>query len=566
MSKNIRSHYLFTCLQVLFVLAWMFVLRNTSSYFINYVICGMLAVVSMMNHQVRAMKTSYLFILFSLLFSLVVLLCNYDLFTYSLRSLVKLFLVLSGGYIVGRNILCLLFVTKPQQATIRKSTRTEIFVFLIPFLLYSGIYLLYLFFTAYPGYLTPDSISQVLQTQTGVYSNHHPFWHTIIIKWILDAGVACFGNLNDAVGLYSVLQILFLTSAVSFSLMTLYQAGIKKRYLVLCGLPFAVLPYHFAYSVTMWKDIVFGAAALWMVTFLFRELHKIGKMNWNQFFLFVVTLAFCLWRSNAWIAMVVSVVFFFVYLRKEEKTLPFLLLAAVCFAWVLKGPVLNAFNVIQPDFAESLSIPIQQISRVIVESGDLTKEEYELIDKVIDINEVYELYTPHVSDPMKDEVRGKNPNYLEEHKLEYLLLWAKAGLKNPEAYIKAWIDQTKGYLNSGYEYWIYLDYVFENDLGIEKIPQENIIQKCFSVVFNLIQSSTFYLPFISIGLWGWVICAFAVVLFSQKRRETILYIPFLLIICTLLIATPVFSEFRYAYSIFTTLPFLSVIGLFKFDE
>ncbi|MBQ4344196.1 MAG: hypothetical protein IJC38_09960 [Erysipelotrichaceae bacterium] len=246
----------------------------------------------MINFQVRTMKTSFLFVLFSLIFSSIVLLCNYELFTYSLPALIKLFLGLSGGYIVCRNILCLLSVMNFRQVAIRKRTEKGIVVFLIPFLLFSSIYLLYLFFNAYPGYLTPDSISQVLQTQTGVYSNHHPFWHTIIIKLIFEIGVACFGNLNDAVGFYSVLQILFLFSAVSFSLMTLYQAGIKKRYLFLCGLPFAILPYHIAYSVTMWKDIVFGAATLWLVTFLFRELHKIGKMSRNHFFLFLFALAF----------------------------------------------------------------------------------------------------------------------------------------------------------------------------------------------------------------------------------------------------------------------------------
>lgn len=74
--------------------------------------------------------------------------------------------------------------------------------------------------------------------------------------------------------------------------------------------------------------------------------------------------------------MVVSVMFFFFYLGKEEKTLPLLVLAAVCFAWMFKSPILSALNVAQPDFVESLSIPIQQISRVIVESGELTKDEY----------------------------------------------------------------------------------------------------------------------------------------------------------------------------------------------
>lgn len=39
-------------------------------------------------------------------------------------------------------------------------------------------------------------------------------------------------------------------------------------------------------------------------------------------------------------------------------------------------------------------------------------------------------------------------------------------------------------------------------------------------------------------------------------------IPFLALIFSLMIATPVFAEFRYAYAIFCGIPFIVVIAIF----
>ena len=46
---------------------------------------------------------------------------------------------------------------------------------------------------------------------------------------------------------------------------------------------------------------------------------------------------------------------------------------------------------------------------------------------------------------------------------------------------------------------------------------------------------------------------------KRNKNYLMAYIPLLAIWATLLIATPVYSEFRYIYCLFTTLPVLSVI-------
>lgn len=103
------------------------------------------------------------------------------------------------------------------------------------------------------------------------------------------------------------------------------------------------------------------------------------------------------------------------FLEKEpesDRTSGGFLLAAV----VVKYPVMNGCRVTPPDFVESLCIPIQQISYVLANDRELSLEQLELIDAVIDRNYVKNLYNPEFADNMKELVRAGHPEYLEAHK------------------------------------------------------------------------------------------------------------------------------------------------------
>ncbi len=558
--------------QLLLLMAWPLLLTETESYFAIYVICSIAAAVAfVLNRSNTAAESKLVYavtVAFSCLFSLLVLLANYPVFFPIRENLFETVTAFLGGVVVAENVLLLLYRRLPETSVQKRCAspwRTAI-AFLVPFGIFSAICLLYLFFSAYPGLLTNDSMTQIRQSLNGITSNHHPFWHTVLIKGILAIGVRLFGNVTDAVALYSVCQVLFFAAAVAFSLMTLYQAGVKKRTIVLCGLPFAVLPYHIVYSVTMWKDVVLAVATLFFVAFFFRTLKGIGNKVVNAVFLFVFTVLFCVWRSNAWLAMVASVVLFFLYLRKRHIKSVVLILAAVVVAWVMRSPVISAMGVQQPDFVESLSIPVQQIARVIVDGGDISDEDYKMLDRIMDVEEVKSLYLHFISDPIKDEIRSKDQAYLVENKMEFLKLWIRVGVHNPSSYVKAWVNQTRGYYNSGYAYWIFPDGQDNADLGVEKQPLDNPINTAFERAIATMKSHVLAKPFISIGFCVWALTALGVVLFLRRREEVVLTIPLLIAVATLLVATPVFSEFRYVYFMFVTLPFLATVGVHKFED
>ena len=68
--------------------------------------------------------------------------------------------------------------------------------------------------------------------------------------------------------------------------------------------------------------------------------------------------------------------------------------------------------------------------------------------------------------------------------------------------------------------------------------------------------------FTSIGLFVWILfLLLAVSIFSGNRTATISTVPIFAIILSLLISSPVFSEFRYMYAMFCSLPIIIAITL-----
>ena len=80
--------------------------------------------------------------------------------------------------------------------------------------------------------------------------------------------------------------------------------------------------------------------------------------------------------------------------------------AILAVAVIIKYPVMNKAGVIQPDFIESLSIPTQQIAAVICNDRTLTDEQLSLIENVVDLTYIKELYNPIFADNMKELVRS----------------------------------------------------------------------------------------------------------------------------------------------------------------
>ena len=569
-------------IQLGLIMMWVSHLKDTQSYFSVYALCSILAVICFCDNARHSRRQTTagtaLGITIAALLSLAVTLGNYEIFqrlrnvndisqgTNLFLNVYETIVTYAGGIVVFYQIFLYLascFPAVSEESALTSGEHPKL-VYLASFVGFLSIYLIYLFFVVYPGSVTSDSMWQILQVHTGNYNNHHPYWHTRLIGLFLNIGYWMFRDSNAAAATFNVFQCLLMAACFAYAVVTLYQYRVPKIWMLLPVLSFAVLPNHITYSSTVWKDVPFGLAVLTLVVAMFRIMRNVGKSRMANFvILFLSGIGTCILRSNGWYAMLAAFVMLILFFRKRCRELLVPWSACLVLGWFLMGPALSAQGVSQVNFIEGLSVPLQQIARVIVNGGELTQEEIQLIDTVIDIEAVPEIYTEECVDPLKDAIKAKNYPFLQEHKGEFLKIWFDIGTRYPWEYVEAWVEETKGYWNGGYDYYIYAQYVSENDFGMYMVVQNNLIHDLVKAYFTLTRETVMFEPFQSVGLHVWILSMLCFLNLLHNRKEFLLTVPVLAVVFTLWLTTPVFCEFRYAYCVFTTIPFLVPVSLHR---
>lgn len=408
--------------------------------------------------------------------------------------------------------------------------------------------------------MTPDSLNQFEQVLGLIpYSNHHPWMHTLLIKLIYTIGFRLTGSMLIALSLYTLFQMCVLAGSVWYFISTLRLFRVKPKICLLITLFYALIPYHAVFSVTIWKDILFAAALLCFSCSMLRFLLK-KSLPILHLIIFVLTgLMLCLFRSNGWYAFLLCFPLLLLYFRKKKKTVYPVVFTIFMLSVLIKWPLMNALHVTQPDLVESLSIPIQQVAAVLCNDRALTDEELELIENVVDLTYIKDLYVPFFADNMKELVRAGHPEYLEDHKQEFLKLWAALGLRYPGDYLTAYIRQTYGYWYPDSFYLVAeAEGVSATSLGVSHTPliRGPLVIKLKEISIKLGSMIPLYGTLWSMGVICWVLifsigCAFV----RKELPKLILYLPSTALLLTVLIATPVATEFRYVYFMVFSFPF-----------
>ena len=553
----------------LLAFAWLTILSPlsaTDTYYSVYLLCGLAGMLCMWeqfrNPRECPQGHKKWLLGFSALFSLAVVLGNYELFEplSVLENLLDWVLCLAGGVCVGYPILLWVDTRIPRQTRISRREHPGR-VFCGTFV--AAVDLAYLFFARYPGVLTTDSLT-TLQQLLGdeAYNNMMPFWHTMTVKVFVELGLLIFGDINAAVALFHCAQILFLAACFGYAVKTMYEIGLPRWALAAVFLLFAVQPYNIAYSVTLWKDIPFAGAVLLFITALYRILKSVGSRNYGPLILGAAGMS--LWRTNGLLAFGVTFLVLALLLRKSQPRLLKVMLGVLVVCWFLMYPFLTLLGIGQTHFVEVLSIPLQQIARVITQGRTLTPEQTDLLGQILILDRVAQVYDPLTVDPIKYEAfQYGNQEYFLNHPWEYGKLYLQLGLTYPADYLKAWIDETKGYWNGGYFYWIYTQGIHENVYGLVASYGSNPIANLYAALFRYVEKLEILQPFTSIGLQVWAIVSCTLVNALKKRRELLLGIPLVVLAAGLWIGTPVYAEFRYAYPFFLAAPFLIAVTVWE---
>lgn len=280
---------------------------------------------------------------------------------------------------------------------------------------------------------------------------------------------------------------------------------------------------------------------------------KITIRNVIVFTLFIIMMLFM--RNNGIYVFIVMIPFIILIGKKNRIKKVIYCILIVSLYLVVKGPIFNQLGVTRGLASESLSVPIQQISRVVASNKKIDSDDYKFLSKFYDVEKAKTEYNPVLSDKMKGSIDN---SVWKNDKIKFLSIWSKYLFKYPNIYFEAYFTQTLGYWYPDLEVWSTGGEgasFFEKEYHTQPIINNGTVKK----IINLSKSKG--IPFVEI-IWSIGMNIFIAVLslflltYKFGKKYILPYTPLIGLWMTMMIASPVYAEVRYVYAFFVLMPFM----------
>lgn len=461
---------------------------------------------------------------------------------------------------------CVLTAASSYLFPAGKGKKPNVIFWAVCFLLISLFWIPY-FFIYFPGSLSPDSVACVSRAVgRASLSNQQPVLYILLMRPFLYWGLGQ-GNINTGVAAFLLFQLVAMAAAFAYGLYWLRKKGCPLGVTAAILLYFILDPVFGMYAVTMWKDILFGGLMLLYILDIYdivesrgEKLRSIRGLLW----FLALSLLISFMRNNGYYIAAVMAVVFCIYYRKSFKRLAPAFLAFLIVVPVVQGPVYRLCGVSSSPFAESLAIPLQQIGRTVAEDGTVTPEQKEYLDHLLPMDEMKKAYNPLNTNDIKFH-KDFNNRFLETHKLGFFETWAGMMGPNGKEYIRAFLMQTVGYWHVGTNNWVLYNGIgegynaqehglYSTDLLSGAVGRD--LKQTVTDKYKKLGTVPVVSDVLNIGFLFWTVVLCAAALAARGKKRYILFLlPLFLLWATLLIATPVYCEFRYMFPFAVAMPF-----------
>lgn len=426
--------------------------------------------------------------------------------------------------------------------------------------IYSGIVFMCcvpMFLLNIPGIMTPDSLSQYRQIMgEEILKNHHPWIHTLTMGAFIRTGMLFTANPYVSISIYTVFQMIMVSLCIGYSIECMYEMGVSRGFRILSLLAFILYPYNLLYSVTLWKDVLFSMATLIFTVTIIRISDKWAL---RDKIIFVISgLAMCLYRHNGYYAYVLTLLCLFIINRKRIKNYMIYGIAVWIMVLIINGPLARAAGVVQPSFAFGMTMPIQQMGCVVANGGNISDAQREFLNSINDISVMANMYEPECEDPLLDWATQKDEYYLDSHKGEFISTWIGMGVHNPGLYIRAFIDQSRGYWSPmAPQQTVFFGITEGNSSGLESRPviRGPVLIKLNELLFKLHTMIPVYGILYSCGCCFWImLMAAATIIYKEDYCKLQAFLPVFFVTLSVIAAAPLVADLRYAYQLVIAIP------------
>ena len=452
--------------------------------------------------------------------------------------------------------------------------------FLFPF---AVIFLLWLPYAVlkYPGGIDFDSYYQLLEP-LGLFplTNHWPVASSTFFAGCYLLGKTLFGSNNAGLFTIVVLQALFCAACMARSLKAMHRLRLNNGLLVLTLAAYSLATIFSRYTTSMGKDCLFACALLLCLSLLAELLLGAYPASPGSLVrLAAACLLLGVLRSNGphLLLALLMVLVPVALLRRRKAGGPLMgrVIAAVgaafCLCLCYLNLLLPALGIPGTSTGEALSLPLMQTARYVKYCPeDVTEEERQIIDQVVDYDQLPEAYREHLGDYVKGLYRGDGKALAR-----YFTVWLRQGLRHPEVYFSATFNNVYGYFYPGARetsMGIYMQYDPVSDAPVQlfSLPEEAAARRAerldkLSDFILAFENFPLFYPVCNGPVQVWLALYLALAALCQRRaRLLILLVPSVVsvLIC---VAGPTFfhNGLRYALPVIFANPFLFSICLQK---
>lgn len=416
------------------------------------------------------------------------------------------------------------------------------------------------------GYMSPKYL-----LSDEVYINqHHPVAHTLLMHCCILLGDALMQSFNAGIFMYSLLQSIIFLAALAYSISFLLREGIITYSYSFFAVIYCVIhPLLRNYMFLATKDTIYAASFTLLILFLFGIL--LGKQGKSAIIGIILSgTGMLLFRNESRYILLLSFLLISIVNKTNRKIALVLLGYFTLFTGLMFYVLFPILKFSPGSKREMLSVPFQQTARYVsFHADEVTEEEKDAINRVLNYDKLVENYNPDLSDDVKatyKEEASKNDLF------NYFRIWGKMFLKHPGTYIQATMNNYYQYFYPGDVRFLRFTYSWSETCFENTNKDIELLGKQFSYPKSTMKirqfSDTFYdklssFPLISLMMtpasYNWLlIIMFAYGIKNRQRRSTVcvlLVIPILvMLICILGPCNGYYG--RYSYPIVVLMPLL----------
>ncbi|MDK2982130.1 MAG: hypothetical protein PWQ55_2477 [Chloroflexota bacterium] len=264
---------------------------------------------------------------------------------------------------------------QPARRKGRKTRRFGWLTYMLPMLLLWGFTLL----VFWPGIMSGDSMTLWTQNLEGNYSDWQSAFYALVLAGLM--------KIWYSPAFIVVLQMMLFAFLVAWGLKTLQDEGVSRIVLWAISILFAISPLNNLYAITLWRDIPYALAVMWLTVIALKVYLSRGGWvkGWGWVWLGISGFLIAILRQNGIPVAFALLVLLPIFYRKYWKRLAGSLLLCLALFLFMKGPVYTWLDVDRSKSGQSNLILLHHIAAHLDADTPLTTDEEAYINSFLPI-------------------------------------------------------------------------------------------------------------------------------------------------------------------------------------